>query len=578
MQKLRKTPLNITLKISFLLIGIFFAYSLTSNPVQAQESKSRQNTAQGRSELFPSELNPESVDPEFIRRYSSPARSEGIQKQVRVVYIVPSDKAISDDYKAAITDAILHLQDFYQRQMGGGLAFSLHNPIVEVHQSSHTTSWFSTNPSSPNSAGWFWENSLAQAFLLTGGGFNDPNYRWVYYVDADPACNQYVGGTQGVALLPANDLRGLTRQQNIPPCVGQQPDNAGVYRWIGGLGHELGHTFDLPHPPGCDQGACQGGNFAFVSLMYVGYASYPNTYLLSENITQLMGTGFFSVLNLNPPKRFDVDRDNKADVGVWRPGTGTWYFLQSSTGNAFAATWGLNGDRLVPGDYDGDGKADVAIWRPSNGTWSILRSSDNTLQSQAFGISSDLPVPGDYDGDNKTDVAVWRPSSGTWYAVRSATNTLLARQWGSDGDLPVPGDYNGDKRTDVAVWRPGNRTWYVFDSYTGNFTARQFGNLGDRLVQADYDGDGKTDIAVWRPGSGTWYISKSSNGALLSQQFGVNGDVPAPGDYDGDGQTDVAVWRESNTYFYILRSSDSTLQAVLWGSGGDVPVASAFVQ
>ncbi|HEX8189487.1 MAG TPA: DUF4214 domain-containing protein [Pyrinomonadaceae bacterium] len=225
-------------------------------------------------------------------------------KQVRIIYLVPSDKSARADYQNATANAISNLQRFYQSQIGGGNTFSIHSPAVEVYQTPHATAFYSTGENAR--AGGFFESVLADGLALTGGRFNDPNNRWIFYVDADPICGQYIGGNAGVALLAANDLRGLTGQPNVPACSNESPDNRGVNRWIGGLGHELAHAFNVPHPPGCDQGSCTGGQFAANSLMWFGYAAYPNTYLLDENKTQLLATGFFNVLTLDPSAKFNI--------------------------------------------------------------------------------------------------------------------------------------------------------------------------------------------------------------------------------------------------------------------------------
>jgi hypothetical protein len=242
-------------------------------------------------------------------------------RRVHVVYLVPADKPVRKDYQIAIGNAILHLQNFYQSQMDAsrlvrGVSFSTNSPLVEVYRTSHTSSFYRS--STTNSLD-FWNKVLADGFALSGGSFNDPNNRWIYYIDADPGCvggnPQFVGGTSGVALLPANDLRGLTRQQTIGLC-GQVSDGSGPCRWIGGLGHELGHAFGLPHPPGCDQGNCSGGTAARDSLMYLGYLFYPNTTLLPANVTQLFGTGFFTNLALDGP-RFDCNANPIDDQRVF---------------------------------------------------------------------------------------------------------------------------------------------------------------------------------------------------------------------------------------------------------------------
>ena len=210
---------------------------------------------------------------------------------VRVVYLVPADRAESPEFLTATGAAIVHVQRWYWERMGNRKTFRLHNPVVEVRPLDHDAYWYIANRLDADPTQWFWQNVLHDGFAATGAGFHDPQNRWVFYIDAENQPDQAVGGNAGVALLPQHDLMGLIGRSIFP---GERD----VCRWVGGLAHELGHAFELPHPPGYEKFVFDrsGG-----SLMALGFRAYPETFLNPEDIEKLDASPFFTAMEFAQP-------------------------------------------------------------------------------------------------------------------------------------------------------------------------------------------------------------------------------------------------------------------------------------
>jgi len=299
-----------------------------------------------------------------------------------------------------------------------------------------------------------------------------------------------------------------------------------------------------------------------------------------------------------PARPRDFDGDGATDVMIWRPSSGTFYSLTSSS--AYSAVvgeqWGNAslGDQPFSADMDGDGMVDPVFYRSTTGVWAWLTSGTGYDRAQAMVRSwgdpskGDVPLLADMDGDGKADIVVWRKSTGTWFVLKSSTGYNPSQggvvQWGdpTQGDVPLTADFDGDGKADPVVWRASTGFWFALLSSSGYTThfEKQWGNsaLGDMPFLGDFDGDGRPDLAFWRSSNGVWawLTSSTGYGQASAVAWGAPslGDVPMLADFDGDGRSDLTVFRSSTGAWYPLLSSTGWRQFLSLGFGGssDIPI------
>lgn len=210
---------------------------------------------------------------------------------VQVIYLVPADRSVSDTYRKAAEFGVRHFQAWLSEALKGE-TFRLAEPLVRVVRSEKTAAWFRSTDRFPG-YGAFYRNAVDEITRLGVARHDDPTARFLVYVDADHACGQSGAGGGGIAVVSANDLRGLAGERIVPACdKANGAEIAGRCRWIGGIGHEFLHTLGLIHPdrsPACQTAQCRAE-----ALMMQGYVSYPRAILLNEEKAQIRRSPFIA--------------------------------------------------------------------------------------------------------------------------------------------------------------------------------------------------------------------------------------------------------------------------------------------
>ncbi len=173
--------------------------------------------------------------------------------KVKVYYFYPTDYTPDERYIRAIDPFVKNIQDWYAYNLYG-YTFSS-DPVITYQGLKTADEYISNGPP--------WARIMEELGVVCGTG---PSKiitlvflaRTVPHAGGRPCVidNWYVGGTtNGDATVSESDLDA----EIVATQTGFCPNGFPLGDWRcspmaqrGGVAHELGHAFTLPHPPGCD--------------------------------------------------------------------------------------------------------------------------------------------------------------------------------------------------------------------------------------------------------------------------------------------------------------------------------------
>ena len=198
---------------------------------------------------------------------------------VRMIYATPSDVDPNPDYMAAMESAMGSIQEWFADRLDGR-TLQVQEPAPQHCVLPKPEDYYAGEDG--------YHRVIVDLNPCVPIWYDTPYEVWAVYADVAYVCgeSELGRGGFGTTVLHRDDLEGITNAEGHASCGYHRPQSG----WIGGLVHELGHAFGLPHPPGCDEGleTCD-----WAAVMQTGYVDYPDTYLTEEDIAMLKESQWF---------------------------------------------------------------------------------------------------------------------------------------------------------------------------------------------------------------------------------------------------------------------------------------------
>ena len=362
-----------------------------------------------------------------------------IAANVRVLYAVPADREFVPRFEEFVRDSMLDVQSWWGDQLGG-LSFLMHDRAPQRCRLARDADYYSR---------WAWERVTEDLQACAAVQHGDEDHDWIVFVDVDPACapdgtvgnyedgyDQLYRGGDGLAIMNyssqdagfENMLMG--KEWTWTDCD-EGPFLGTVAGTVSGMAHEIGHTFGLPHPPGCDDGlpTCD-----FDALMHLG--TIPDTYLRPDEKELLIRSPF-----MNSQRAIAADPTHSVRV------SGT---VRNSNGQpAKGARVSLASDSFWSwATADDDGAFEISLASGAVGSASLSVHAHDTAPCRWLGYHSPSGLTGARENATSLDID-HNVTAGITVTLPSGLDDICDQRGTISGTLTGP---DGNPVEGILIW------------------------------------------------------------------------------------------------------------------------------